>query len=116
MKILNIDAFAQPKRKLSIDGKLYDVRDIDVQSFIDSLKLAEELETQGEQTPAQAIVQSVAAIKQSIPDLAETRIKAMSLEQMTMVLQFIRGDLDDQATAPVPTEGEAASAAPDTKS
>lgn len=103
MKILKIDAFAAPKRFLEMDGQKYPVNDINVQTFIDSLKRAEEIEAKakiagkvGEPTPLEALEAVVASIVEAIPTLPIDKVRALSSVQMGMVMDFIRGELDSE--------------------
>lgn len=112
MKTLNIDAFAAPKRALTVGGTDYPVRNMDVKTFIANIKLAEELEKKGELTPLDQVQMSVNMIKQQIPTLPAEVIEGFSIDQMLMVLQFVRGEMDEK----VKESAAASDAAADSKS
>lgn len=107
MKILNIDAFAQPKRELIIFGETYAVRDDSVQSYIDSLKMADELEANKDRTPVQQLELSIKAVMHAIPDLPVEAARKLNMTQLTMIMSFVRGEMDEKVAAPA---GESASA------
>lgn len=98
MKILNIDAYAAPKRALTLGGVNYDVVDLSVEAFMANIKLAQEIEAKGQMTPLEQVEHAVKMIKNSVPTLPEQLIKRLSIEQMGMVLDFVRGDLDQKLT------------------
>lgn len=102
MEILNIDAFAQPKRFMVLAGQRHEVKPLTVQDFIDNLKAATELEKQGaadlplhEQVDA-----SVREIVKAVPTLDEAVVRGLSIEAVTAIMKFIRGDLDPTEAAP----------------
>lgn len=97
MKILNIDAFAQITRQISLGGVAYPIEETSVQQFIDNLKAAEALEAtdpDAKENVARNFEQAIVAIREAIPTLPEDKIRALKLPAMTAVLQFIRGELD----------------------
>lgn len=112
MEILNIDAFVQPKRVLTMGGVQHEVKPLTVQDFIDNLKAASELEGKSlSEVPLHEQVDaSVKEIIKAVPTLQEGVVRAMSIEAITAILNFIRGDLDPKAGAKA-TEGEGADSA-----
>lgn len=109
MKILNIDTFAQVKRQIVFKGVTHDVRETSVQQFIDNLKAAEELEKAGKGEPdtlSRQVEQSISAICDAIPTMKPEDLKAVPIEAITALLQFIRGELDPDASG-APAEGQA---------
>lgn len=111
MKILNIDAFAAPKRALTVGGVDYPVKDMDVRAFIENIKLAEELEKSGPMTPLAQITMSIEMVKKSIPTLPANVVESFSVDQLLMVMQFVRGELDkDLIKKDAAAEGAAADA------
>jgi hypothetical protein len=95
MEILNIDAFAETKRQLKMDGKVYPVEESTVQEFINNLKAAEDLEKSGvEKNLAESFEGAVKVVTDAIPTLPKEEILKLKMPAMMAVLQFIRGDLD----------------------
>ena len=109
MKILNIDAFAEVKRQISLAGTVYAVEEPTVQQFINNLKAAEDLEKEGqtEQSMSQSFESAVKVVIQAIPSLDEAKIRALKLPAMMAVLQFVRGELDPAEASEPGAEGEA---------
>jgi hypothetical protein len=101
MKVLNIDAYADPKRVISYKGVEHAIEEISVQSFIDNLKAAEELEKSGlaDKSMSKSFEDAVASIKAAVPTMEEKEIRALKLQAMTAIMQFIRGELDVPAAA-----------------
>ena len=107
MKILNLDALAAPKRTLTLGGVTYDVEEMTVENFIETTRIAEELETKGDKlTFADQIGATIGMIKRSVPDITEQQLRKLNLEQLTMVSKFLRGELDSETEAVESVEGE----------
>lgn len=101
MKILNIDAFSDPKREVTLGGVTYPVQEISVQEFIDNLKASESLEKEGSTlTLVESFEEGVKAIKQAVPTMPEATIRSLKLAAMTAVLRFVRGELDPDVEEP----------------
>lgn len=108
MKILNIDAFSDPKREITLGGKTFPVQEISVQEFIDNLKASESLEKEGGTlTLVESFEQGVKAIKQAVPTMPEQTIRGLKLAAMTAVLRFVRGELDPDIEEPAAESGAA---------
>lgn len=107
MKVLNLDGFAQVKRQLSLNGKSHNVLETSVQQFIDNLAAAEALEAKGEKTPetlSRQVQASVDAILQSVPSMAREELVALSIDALSTILKFIRGEIDPEVTPAAATE------------
>lgn len=99
MKTLNLDALAKTNRTITLGGKEYAVEEMTVENFIETTKAAEKL---GES--ATFIEQMEAAIEmilRSVPSIERDTLKRLSLEQLTTIVKFVRGDLDG---TPAPTQ------------
>lgn len=97
MNILNIDDLATPKRQLTIFGKTYETRDDSVQSFIDSIKLAEEMEkNKGKKSPVDQMEMLVKAVLHAVPGLPEVDVRRLNQAQMLTILAFARGEMDEK--------------------
>lgn len=113
MKILNLDTYAEVKRQITLDGKSHSIVETTVQEFCNNLVAAEIIEKadlQGVEATKRGVDLSIASILQSIPTLDEERVRRLNLVQMSVVLKFIRGDLDPDVVQPVApgSEGEEA--------
>lgn len=100
MKILNLDAFAEPKRSFTFKGTSYPVLDIDVQSFINNLTVAEALEADGRTASAvESMKLALAMIESAVPGLPAAERMKLGVEQVSVLMRFIRGEFDTQAFA-----------------
>lgn len=90
-KILNLDKLAPKEvRELHIAGKVYEVKEMSVEDFIESSRMAEKLE--GETSFAVQMEASVTLIKRAVPSIDESLLKSLSLEQLAAVAKFVRGE------------------------
>lgn len=108
MKVLNLDGFAQVKRRLALKGKNHDVLETNVQQFIDNLKAAEDLEATSEKTPetlSRQVQASVDAILQSVPTMPREDLVTLPIEALSAIMKFIRGEMDPDVTGSPKAEG-----------
>lgn len=105
MKFLNIDNLAEPQRTLTLFGKAYKVVGINVKNFIEVTKEAQEM-SQELSIPEQ-VSKMVDLVCRCIPDLSRETAEQMNLDQLGLVVQFVRGDLDDKAEDSVAESSEA---------
>lgn len=112
MKIFNVDKLVPKKRVLTIDGVQHPIRTLNVDEFITNLAAAEALAEEIKKGEADLrmstqVKESKAAIHEAVPTLSMERIGRLSIDALTAVLEFIRGDLDPNEEAPAPgAEGE----------
>ena len=78
------------------------------------MKIAEELEKSNDKSVQANVDAAVRSVVASIPTLKEERIRQLSVEQLGMLLQFVRGDFENLANK-VAADGEGGAAA-DSKS
>ncbi|MCY1200489.1 hypothetical protein D9M72_119190 [compost metagenome] len=121
MKILNLDQYAEVKRRVTLKGIKHDVEEVSVQDFVNNFAAAEKLEADhANGVPmGEGVNLSVRAIMASVPTLDEATIRALKMPQMAALLQFIRGELDPEvakdAPGAAPSEGEEAPEGADAK-
>lgn len=110
MKLLNLDELSQVTRKVKLFGKEYEVREMSVGAFIDSMKKATELERRikaGEPiAPAEQMEAMVEAVKLGLPDCPIEELRKLSFDLLTTLIRFMNGDLDDDKGASEQKEGE----------
>lgn len=100
MKTLNLDTFAKAERTITIAGKTYEVMEMTVENFIETTRAAERL---GDSASfVDQVEETISMILRSVPTIDRDVLKKLSLEQMTTIVKFIRGDMDEQ----IATEGE----------
>lgn len=88
-KILNIDSLATEKRFVRISGVEYPIVDMTVQHFIETSKMANDLEGA---TILEQVEATVKFLQRSVPELPEATIRALSLENMQVIVSFVRGE------------------------
>lgn len=104
MKALNIDALAKANRTLTLGGKEYVVEEMTVENFIATSKAAEKL---GSNSPlSEQIEAAVEMILRSVPSLAREAISKLSLDHLTTIVKFVRGDLDTETATEVANAAE----------
>ena len=90
-KVLNLDELTTAEtRELVIGGKTYAIKEMSVEDFIETTRVAEMLES--EPSFAKQMEATVRLLKRSIPDLPEAMLKAMSVEQLKALTSFVRGE------------------------
>ena len=105
MKTLNLDALATVTRTLTIGGKTYDVHEMTVENFIETTKDAERLEKQEDLSIPEQMEATIKMIQRSVPDCPIEVLRKMTLEQLSLVSRFLRGEMDDEKPAGAEAEG-----------
>lgn len=89
-KTLNLDKLASKEtRELVLFGETYEVREMSVESFIETTRTAELLEK--ETSFAKQVETTIDLIKRSVPDVARENLMRMTIDQLRAVSAFIRG-------------------------
>lgn len=104
MKVLNLDVFAKANRTITLAGKTYQVVEMTVENFIETTKAAEKLGSDA--SFVQQVEATILMIERSVPELDSAILKQLSLEQLTTIIKFVRGDLDEVAAAEGTEEGK----------
>lgn len=96
MKVLNIDALAQAKRQIKMNGRDHDVLETSVQKFIDNLKAAENLEAARSEPLklSEQMEKTIDTILESVPTMPREDLTGKPIEMLTVILNFLRGELD----------------------
>jgi hypothetical protein len=103
VKVLNLDELAKPRRKVTVLAVDYEVREMSVEGFIEYSRKARENEARAKQdpdrerTPEDDVQSMVDTVRLAVPDLPEAVLKRLSLIQLTTLIEFINGLLDDEA-------------------
>lgn len=106
-KVLNLDELAEIQRELVIGGRSYKVKSMTVEGFLAITKLAEKLND--ESTFAEQIDSTITTIQCSVPDITREVLINLSLEQMKLVVEFVRGETPEGVTeAAKPEKGTGA--------
>ena len=103
-KILNLNTLsAKESREVQIGEVVYAIKEMSVEDFIETTRVAEEMEK--ETSYGKQLKATVSLIKRAIPDAPEKTLYALSLEQLRALTSFIRGEDPEKIMA----EGEAQS-------
>lgn len=104
-KLLNLNQL-NPKehREVQIGQAVYRVKEMSVEDFIETTRVAEEMEK--EASYAAQIKATVELVKRSIPDIEAALLMTLSLDQLRALTAFIRGE--DPARIVAEVTGEAA--------
>lgn len=105
MKTLNIEALTKADRTISLFGKTHDVVEMTVENFIATTEAAEKLGANP--SMKEQIAETIEMIARSVPTVDRADLKKLTLEQLSTVIRFIRGDLDEPAkeAGEAPQEG-----------
>ena len=89
-KLLNLNQLnAKEQREVQIGETVYKIKDMSVEDFIETTRVAEQMET--EASYAKQISATVELIKRSIPDIDASVLMSLSLEQLRALTAFVRG-------------------------
>jgi hypothetical protein len=103
MKTLNLDALVKTNRTITLGGREYAVEEMTVENFIETTKAAEKLGSDA--SLADQMEAAIEMTMRSVPAIERDTLKKLSLDQLTTIVQFLRGDFDGTEPAPA-TEGE----------
>ncbi len=90
-KMLNLDEFAKPKKSVTFRGKTYEVNDMTVEVFVQltaaSAKISDDASF------ADQLKATLEMIKLYIPTMEQETLDSMSFDQVTVLAQFVRGEV-----------------------
>lgn len=90
-KLLNLNQLAAKEvREVQIGEKTYTIKEMSVEDFIETTRVAEEMEK--ETSYAKQIEATVKLIKRAIPELDPQAVMGLSLDQLRALTAFIRGE------------------------
>lgn len=90
-KLLNLDQLnAKEVREVQISGTTYEIKEMSVEDFIETTRVAEEMEK--ETSYAKQLQATVTLIKRAIPNIDQAVLMALSLDQLRALTAFIRGE------------------------
>lgn len=98
-KLLNLNQLAAKEvREVQIGEKTYSIKEMSVEDFIETTKVAESMES--ETSYARQLEATVKLVKRSIPDIDGSVLMGLSLDQLRGLTAFIRGEDPSQIVAP----------------
>lgn len=90
-KLLNLNQLsAKENREVQIGEKTYAIREMSVEDFIETTRVAEKMEK--ETSYAVQLSETINLLKRSIPDIEEGVLMRLSLEQLRALSGFVRGE------------------------
>ena len=99
-RILNLDAFVETKRSVTLDGVDHFVKEMSVQYFVKAQKAAEEMK-RPDITAADEFQKTVELIQFLIPTISLADLSALSIPKLTQLGKFVQGMLDEEIKAAV---------------
>lgn len=104
-KILNLNTLsAKETREVQIGTVTYVIKEMSVEDFIETTRVAEEMEN--ETSYGKQLQATVALIKRAIPDVEEKTLYALSLGQLRGLTSFIRGEDPEKIVSENAVDGE----------
>jgi len=105
-KLLNLNQLSNTAvREVQIGDKTYKIKEMSVEDFIETTRVAEEMEK--EQSYAKQLKATVDLLKRSIPDIDDTTLVSLSLDQLRALTAFVRGADPEQIVAQAQAEAKA---------
>lgn len=90
-KLLNLDQLnAKEVREVQIAGTSYTIKEMSVEDFIETTRVAEAMEK--ETSYAKQLQATVTLIKRAIPTIDQGVLMQLSLDQLRVLTAFIRGE------------------------
>lgn len=90
-KLLNLNQLsAKETREVQIGDKTYVVKEMSVEDFIETTRVAEAMEN--ETSYAKQLTATIDLIKRSIPNIETSVLMSLSLEQLKGLAAFTRGE------------------------
>jgi hypothetical protein len=90
-KLLNLNQLsAKETREVQIGSQTYVVREMSVEDFIETTRVAEAMEN--ETSYAKQLTATIDLIKRSIPNIETSVLMSLSLEQLKGLAAFTRGE------------------------
>ena len=90
-KLLNLNHLSPKEmRQVQIGEKSYTIKEMSVEDFIETTRVAESLEA--ETSYAKQLQATIGLIKRAIPTIEESLLLGLSLEQLKALTGFIRGE------------------------
>ena len=90
-KLLNLNQLSPKEvREVRIGDKLYSIKEMSVEDFIETTRVAEAMET--EMSYAKQLNATIGLVRRSIPDISESVLLQLSLEQLRALTAFVRGE------------------------
>lgn len=109
-KLLNLNQLsAKEMREVQIGSRTYPVREMSVEDFIETTRVAEAMEQ--ETSYAKQLNATVELIKRSIPSIETSVLFSLSLEQLKGLAAFTRGESPESIIGAHQAQGEAQSEA-----
>jgi hypothetical protein len=93
MKMLNLDSLLTPTKTVIIAGIEHTVKDMGVGDFLEASADARKLENKDD--IAANLEASARHVRRLIPTLTEEDVRALKLEQLFTLIQFLNGTLEE---------------------
>jgi hypothetical protein len=104
-KYLNIDDFAPEKKILTIAGVEHVMHQVTVQEFVELMRDNKDEPTMEELPVDERVMKLVDQIQKAFPTVPTSELTALSIEQLTAIIQFVMGTLEEEAQAKAKAQG-----------
>lgn len=101
INFLNLDELAPVTRKVTLKGKTYQIKDMTVEHFVELNKFLVEVAEKGESTPEESIAITATTVAMSLEGCDVETIRSLTLPQLNVLSQFIRGEFVPAGAAQV---------------
>lgn len=99
-KVLNLDALETAiDKSVILDGKEYFLKPFSVEEFVNQLQEIEQISANNDMTASEIFDTSVRILARGFPDLPQERFRKMSTAQIDHLMNFVRGEMDEELTA-----------------
>lgn len=90
-RYLDLDAFAAECGKVKFKGETYEIADVNVEIYAKAIKLQEEIDSADNIDDAMSSIMKL--VGAMVPNIPEKVLKAMSIKQLSGLLNFVTEDL-----------------------
>jgi hypothetical protein len=98
-KYLNIDELAPEKKVLTIKGNNYEMHQVTVAEFVELMRQNVDAPNLEELPIGERIMKLVEQILKAFPTVPEHELTALSIDQLTAIIKFVMGTLEEEAMA-----------------
>ena len=104
-KLLNLNQLSPKEvREVQIGDHVYPIKEMSVEDFIETTKVAEAMET--ETSYAKQLNATIGLVKRSVPTIDQSVLLQLSLEQLRALTAFVRGEDPERLVAQEQPTGE----------
>lgn len=98
---LNVDALVPIKKTIELFGAVHDMHTVNVGEFIELTTISKEVDEVefSELSIPEQMLKLIDNVKTAFPTVPETDLKRLTVEQLTAIIKFISGVLEEEVEA-----------------